>query len=82
MVEIGNEGGTRGFPPRYNLIHSLLEAIYPDISYINDYSFLRRDWMQGETSDMEDNHFYNSPQWFMNNVHHYDHARPQIAAGV
>ena len=73
MVEIGNEGGTRGFPPRYKLIHSLLEANYPDISYINDYSFLRRDWMQGETSNMEDNHFYNSPQWFMNNIHHYDH---------
>ena len=54
------------------MIHALLETNYPDLSYINDYSFLRRDWMRGETSDMEDNHFYNSPQWFMNNVHLYD----------
>lgn len=73
MIEIGNEGGTPGFPPRYRLVHSLLEKTYPDIAYVNDYSFLRRDWMQGESSDLEDNHFYNSPEWFMNNVHHYDH---------
>jgi alpha-L-arabinofuranosidase len=72
MVEVGNEGGTRGFPPRYDLVHSLLKKNYPDISYINDFSYLRRSWMQGETSDIEDNHFYNSPEWFMNNVHLYD----------
>jgi hypothetical protein len=28
--------------------------------------------MRGETFDMEDNHFYNSPQWFMSHVHQYD----------
>ncbi len=72
MVEVGNEGGTRGFPPRYVLVHSLLKTNYPDLTYINDFSFLRREWMLGQTSDMEDNHFYNSPEWFMNNVHLYD----------
>lgn len=72
MVEVGNEGGTRGFPPRYDLVHSLLKTNYPDLAYINDFSFLRREWMHGETSDLEDNHFYNSPEWFMNNVHLYD----------
>ena len=71
MIEIGNEGG-RGFPPRYDLVHSQLKKVYPDISYVNDFSFLRRDWMSGKTSDLEDNHFYNSPEWFMNNVHLYD----------
>ena len=54
----------------------------PTLTYILDYSFLRRNWMdaqpaapksdKGGTADLEDNHFYNSPQWFMNNVHHYD----------
>ncbi|HXD00872.1 MAG TPA: alpha-L-arabinofuranosidase C-terminal domain-containing protein [Verrucomicrobiae bacterium] len=73
MVEVGNEGGTRGFPPRYHLVHALLKENYPDLTYVNDLSFLPRRWIPGETSDMEDNHFYNSPQWFMNNVHLYDH---------
>ena len=72
MVEVGNEGGTRGFPPRYDLVHSRLKTNYPDLAYINDFSYLRRQWMQGQTSDMEDNHFYNSPEWFMDNVHLYD----------
>ena len=72
MIEIGNEGGTRGFPPRYHLIHSLLEKNDPGLTYVNDLSFLPRGWLAGETSDMEDNHFYNSPQWFINNAHHYD----------
>ena len=81
-VEVGNEGGTREFPPRYRLVYSRLKEQYPDLSYILDYSFLRRNWMdaqpaapksdKGGTADLEDNHFYNSPQWFMNNVHHYD----------
>jgi alpha-L-arabinofuranosidase len=73
MVEVGNEGGTRGFPPRYHLVHSLLKEHYPNLTYVNDLSFLPRRWIPGETSDMEDNHFYNSPQWFMNNAHLYDH---------
>ena len=71
MVEIGNEGG-QGFPPRYELVHHQLKKQYPNIAYVNDFSFLRRNWMEGQTSDLEDNHFYNSPEWFINNVNHYD----------
>jgi alpha-L-arabinofuranosidase len=70
MVEVGNENGTRNFPARYRLVHSALKERYPGIQYVADYSFPR--FMEEETSDMQDNHFYNSPQWFMNNVHHYD----------
>ena len=70
MVEVGNENGTQQFPERYRLVHSALQAKYPSLSYIADLSFPR--FMRGESFDMEDNHFYNSPQWFMNNTHHYD----------
>jgi len=70
MVEVGNENGTRNFPERYRLVHSALKERYPDIQYVADFSFPR--FMGEETSDIQDNHFYNSPQWFMNNVHHYD----------
>jgi alpha-L-arabinofuranosidase len=70
MVEVGNENGTRNFPERYRLVHSALKKQYPDIQYVADFSFPR--FMGEETSDIQDNHFYNSPQWFLNNVHHYD----------
>lgn len=72
LVEVGNEGG-RNFPKRYEFVHAALKQRFPNISYIADFSFLRREWMKTGDSDMEDNHFYNSPQWFMNNSHHYDH---------
>jgi len=72
LIEVGNEGHSRNFPPRYKLVHSLLKEKHPELSYINDLSFQRREWVAGEGSDLEDNHFYNSPQWFMNNTHLYD----------
>ena len=71
IVEVGNENGTREFPQRYRLVHSALKARYPDLTYIADLSF-RPEGLRNEQFDMEDNHFYNSPQWFMNNVNHYD----------
>jgi alpha-L-arabinofuranosidase len=70
LVEVGNENGTRQFPERYRLVHSMLKERCPNLKCIADLSFGR--FMQRESFDMEDNHFYNSPQWFMNNVHHYD----------
>ena len=30
LVEVGNEGGTRNFPPRYQIVHSLLKSKFPD----------------------------------------------------
>jgi alpha-L-arabinofuranosidase len=71
LVEIGNENGTSEFPPRYRMVHAALKMRYPDLRYIADLSF-RPEGLRNEQFDMEDNHFYNSPQWFMNNVNHYD----------
>ena len=70
MVEVGNENGRPEFPERYRFVHSTLKARYPDLRYIADLSFPR--YMREEKFDMEDNHFYNSPQWFMSHVHEYD----------
>jgi alpha-L-arabinofuranosidase len=72
LVEVGNEGQARTFPPRYQLVHSALKSQYPDISYINDFSFVRRDQMGTEPSDIEDNHFYENPNWFMTHTNLYD----------
>ena len=82
LVEVGNENGTRQFPERYRLVHSALKARFPSVQYIADLSFPR--FMGNESFDMEDNHFYNSPQWFMNNAHHYDdrdRSRPPVYDG-
>jgi alpha-N-arabinofuranosidase len=58
LVEVGNEGEAPTFPPRYKMVHAALKTNYPDISYINDYSFFpRRNQAGTETSDVEDNHY-------------------------
>src|SRR5260370_30892274 len=76
MVEVGNENGTRDFPPRYRLVHSALKARYPGLQYIADLSFGR--YIGQESYDMEDNHFYNSPRWFIKQVHPYDQRPPKL----
>jgi alpha-L-arabinofuranosidase len=72
LVEVGNEGQARTYPPRYQLVHSALKAQYPDLSYINDFSFINRRQMGTETSDIEDNHYYENPAWFMTHTNLYD----------
>lgn len=75
LIEIGNEGHTRNFPPRYTMVHKLLKSEYPDLTYINDFSFYlgrARSQMGPEPSDIEDNHWYENPNWFMNNTNLYD----------
>ncbi len=71
LVEIGNENGTAEFPPRYRYVHEVLKSAHPEISYIADLSWISRDLMKDCRFDIEDNHFYNSPQWFMANFDHY-----------
>lgn len=41
-VEVSNAGGTPGYPARYHFVYSRLKEQYPKLSYILDYSFLRR----------------------------------------
>ena len=72
LVEVGNEGQARTFPPRYQLVHAALKSQYPDLSYINDLSFIRRSQAGAEPSDLEDNHYYQNPEWFMSHTNLYD----------
>jgi DUF1680 family protein/alpha-L-arabinofuranosidase len=78
LVEIGNENGTDAFPPRYQFIHSALKSRYPDLRYIADLSWISRDLMRDCAFDIEDNHFYNSPSWFMANVDLYGNRDRQL----
>ncbi len=84
MVEIGNENGTKEFPPRYNYVHSILKANYPNIAYIADLSWISRDLMRDAAFDIEDNHFYNTPAWFVSNQDMYrkrDRKLPPVYLG-
>jgi len=78
LVEVGNEGQARTFPPRYQFVHAALKSQYPDISYINDFSFIRRSQTGAETSDIEDNHYYETPNWFMTHTNLYDDRDRQL----
>jgi len=75
LIEIGNENGMREYEERYRLIHPKLKAAYPGITYIADYL------IPDAAYDMVDDHFYNSPQWFLEHFTHYD-ARDRKLAPV
>ncbi len=84
LIEIGNENGTDAFPPRYNLVHKALKARHPQIKYIADLSWIGRDLMRACAFDIEDNHFYNTPRWFLSNFDLYakrDRALPPVYVG-
>ncbi len=66
LVEIGNENATKEYEERYRLIHPVVKAKFPDVTYIADYA------IPGATFDLVDDHFYNSPQWFLSQFGHYD----------
>jgi alpha-L-arabinofuranosidase len=66
MIEIGNENNWGdNYANRYKIFHNAIKAKYPYITCIsNDYANI------GE--DMRDEHYYNSPDWFVNNYNKYD----------
>ncbi|MHB1035132.1 MAG: alpha-L-arabinofuranosidase C-terminal domain-containing protein [Pirellulales bacterium] len=84
LVEIGNENGTAAFPPRYRFVHERLKAKYPEVRYVADLSWIGREAMKDCAFDLEDNHFYNAPQWFMANADMYaqrDRKLPPVYVG-
>ncbi|MBP7937109.1 MAG: hypothetical protein KA354_20890 [Phycisphaerae bacterium] len=84
MVEIGNENGMKEFPERYRFIQPAVKARYPGMLCIADLSWIGRDLMEGAKFDIEDNHFYNNPNWFMSNQDLYtrrDRKLPPVYVG-
>jgi alpha-L-arabinofuranosidase len=68
-LEIGNEnGGYPGYVERWKLFHRAIKAKYPAIKLIangwNDYGDC--------PADIVDDHYYNSPEWFMRESTMYD----------
>lgn len=79
-IGIGNEEIGDGFFERYPYFHKAIKEKYPDIKIINTSGpFATGEgydagWKSAleNNSDMVDEHYYSSPEWFLANMHHYD----------
>lgn len=67
-IEIGNENSGPEYHRRYKMFYDALKARYPDIKYISNTHTER----EGLPTEIADEHFYNTPEFFMENMHKYD----------
>jgi len=68
-MEIGNEnGGFKGYVEHWKLIYNAIKAKYPDMKFVAD------GWDDfGDCQpDIVDDHYYDTPEWFMRNAGLYD----------
>ena len=81
MVGIGNEDMiTKVFEERFRLIYDAVHAKYPDIEVVGtagpffEGSDYEAGWRLGRELGVDylDEHYYNSPGWFINNQQFYD----------
>jgi alpha-L-arabinofuranosidase len=76
LVEIGNENEGVEYERRYRLIHEAMAQAYPDLTYLADISYRHR--IPADSYDIADQHFYNSPSWFMSRYDMYDDRDRQL----
>lgn len=77
---IGNEEIGDGFFERYPYFHKAVREHYPEIKIINTAGPFavgegyEVGWESAKKydSDLVDEHYYSSPEWFLGNMHHYD----------
>jgi alpha-L-arabinofuranosidase len=71
-VEIGNENQGREYEERYRFVYDAMKVKYPNLTYLADLSWTSRDSMRNAVFDIEDQHYYNSPRWFLSRFNEYD----------
>ncbi len=79
-LAIGNEEVGEPFFERYEYFHKAIRQKYPQIKLINSSGPFaaggeyERGWKSAREngSDLVDEHYYQSPEWFLANVHRYD----------
>lgn len=77
---IGNEEIGEGFFERYPYFHRAIREKYPEIKIINTAGPFavgegyEAGWSSAKQygSDLVDEHYYSSPEWFLANMHHYE----------
>ncbi|MDE6516838.1 MAG: alpha-L-arabinofuranosidase [Acetatifactor sp.] len=91
-IGIGNEEVGDGFFERYPYFHRAIRERYPDIKIINTAGPFAvgesydAGWHSANRygSDLVDEHYYSSPEWFLANMHHYedyDENGPKVFLG-
>ena len=89
---IGNEEIGDGFFERYPYFHEAIRKKYPEIKIINTAGPFAvgegydAGWTSAKKygSDLIDEHYYSSPEWFLANMHHYedyDEHGPKVFLG-
>lgn len=79
-IGIGNEEVDVAFWERYEVFHQTIRKIYPEIKIINSAGpfcagqAYEAGWDSARRngSDLIDEHYYQAPEWFIANHHHYD----------
>jgi alpha-L-arabinofuranosidase len=81
-LEVGNENGGPAYRERWPLFVNAIHAKYPEIKFVANH------WAGGYPAtpkpDIVDEHFYDTPEWFMRNATHfdkYDRNGPKIFVG-
>jgi alpha-L-arabinofuranosidase len=65
-MEVGNENGGEAYLDRYAVFYDAIKAKYPQMHIIADQRECRR------PVEIVDEHYYNSPDFFIANAHKYD----------
>ncbi|WP_028609014.1 alpha-L-arabinofuranosidase C-terminal domain-containing protein [Paenibacillus harenae] len=84
-IGIGNEEVGEPFFERYPYFHNAIKEKYPDIKVINSSGPFaaggeyERGWNSARenNSDLVDEHYYQSPEWFLAHYHRYDDFRAE-----
>lgn len=79
-IEIGNENAGEEYHWRYKKFYDALKARYPHIKYISNTHTER----EGLPTEIADEHYYNTPEFFAENTHKYDsydRTGPEIFVG-
>jgi alpha-L-arabinofuranosidase len=91
-IGIGNEEVREPFFERYPYFHRAIKERYPHIKVINSAGPFaaggeyERGWQSARDnkSDLVDEHYYQSPEWFLAHYHRYDHFKaddPKVFLG-
>ena len=79
-VEIGNENLGPEYISRYKFFYKELKSKFPDIKFIANIHVEK----EGLTTDIVDEHYYNTPEYFARQMHlfdDYDRNGPEIFVG-
>ena len=72
-MEIGNENGGPAYQERYALFYDAIKKRYPEMTLIANVPTDKR------PADVVDEHYYSSPEFFIQQADRYDTVRPQGA---